>query len=331
MQMGKQDHRARILILARILYDRTDESHGLSAEELLSLLADQGFSLERKTLYKDIDCLNELGHDIVKEQVGKNVRYHIGNRQFETAELRLLIDAVHASHFLTPNKSKLLIRKLEAVSSRYEAKGLEKNVYIAGQRKAENKKIYYLVNDLHLAIRDDRQIEFQYGQWNPDKKLELKHHGAIYQVSPWTMLFDHENYYLIGYDNKVGAIRHYRVEKIVNLHIMDSNRVGREAFEAYDMAAFMNGTFGMFDGAPISVALRVTEAKVGIMIDRFGKQITLKNNHDGTYDFEVYVRMSDHFLGWIIALGDGVDIRGPQSVRKRMQEIGDGLIAKYKL
>ena len=324
------DNRIRILILSRILYDRTDEAHGLSTEELLSALAEQGFHLERKTLYKDIECLNKLGHDILKMRQGKKVLYHVGNRLFETAELRILIDAVNASHFLTPSKTRQLIRKLESISSRYEARDMDKNVIIAGQRKSDNKTIYYLVNDLHFAIRDDRQVRFQYTQWNTQKCLVKKYDGAIYHVSPWTMLFDHENYYLIGYDNKNSEIRHYRVDKIVNLEVVEEHRLGEESYKNYNIDSFMNGTFGMFAGSPVNVVIRVCEDKVGIMIDRFGKDIQLKQNKDDTYDFEVYVRMSDQFLGWIVALGEGVEIIGPESVRKKMQEIGALLLQKYK-
>ncbi|MBR0145570.1 MAG: WYL domain-containing protein [Eubacterium sp.] len=323
------DNRARLLLLASFLYEKSDENHGLSIDDIRIYLESVGIPVNRKTLYKDIQCLNELGHDIVMEKIGRSVYYHIGARRFELAELRLMIDAVQASHFLTEQKTKDLIRKLQSLASDYDSKGLENNVYISGQRKAINKSIFYLVNDLHQAIRDDHKVRFQYFQWDVNKKAELRHEGAFYDVSPWAMLFDHENYYMVGYDNRIGKMHHYRVDKIKNLSIVQEPREGKAYFDSYDMQAFTQSTFGMFHGNIEHVRIRASYDLAGVMIDRFGRKIEIKDNKDGTFDFEVDVRVSDQFLGWIIAVGENVRILSPESVIDRMKEIAKRLKIIY--
>ena len=323
------DSRARVLLLAKLLYEKTDESHGLTVDQIIEELQRQGMKSERKTLYKDIECLIQLGHDIVKYRRGREVLYHIGARQFEMAELRILIDSVQASHFLTPQKTKRLIKKLERVASVSDAKTLESSVYISGQRKATNESIYYSVNDLHLAIVSDCKVSFQYFQWDVKKKEKLRHEGKAYEVSPWAMLFDHENYYLVAYDSAVSQMRHYRVDKMKNLTILEERRSGKEEFEQYDMSTFTQSIFGMFNGDTEHIILRVSNDLAGVMIDRFGKEIEIKDEQDETFILETDVRVSDQFLGWIIAIGDGVEVLAPESVRDRLKSIGDRLRKQY--
>ena len=323
------DSRARVILLAKLLYEKTDESRGLTADQIIEELQKQGMKSERKTLYKDIECLIQLGHDIVRYRRGKEVLYHIGARQFEIAELRILIDSVQASHFLTAGKTKKLIKKLERVASVSDAKNLENNVYISGQRKAANESIYYSVNDLHTAIVNDCKVSFQYFQWDVNKKAKLRHDGKAYEVSPWAMLFDHENYYLVAYDSDVGQMKHYRVDKMKNLSVLEEQRSGKEVFDQYDMSTFTQSIFGMFNGQVEHVKLRVRNDLAGVMIDRFGKEIEIRDEHNETFIFETDVRVSDQFLGWVIAIGDGGEILSPESVRNQLRVIGNRLKKQY--
>jgi len=323
------DSRARLLILARILYEKTDETKGLTADQIIAELQKEKMKSERKTLYKDLDCLSSLGHDVLKNRNGREVYYHIGSRRFEMAELRLLIDAVQASHVLTTKKTKSLIKKLEYFVSDNDAKDFENVVYVTGQRKTTNESIYYLVNDLHVAIKDDCKVAFQYYQWDINKQLRLRHDGKRYDVSPWAMLFDYENYYLLAFDEEKREMRHYRVDKMKNLIILGEKRKGREVFDSYDMGTFTQSIFGMYDAEVEHVLIRASNDLVGVMIDRFGKDIIIHDQEDGTFTFEMDIRVSDHFLGWIIAVGDKVEILKPESLRGRIARIGEGLKNKY--
>ncbi len=324
------DNRAKLLLIARILYEQTEEGHGLSGEEIISCLSEYGIKEERKTLYKDIDCLRKLGHDIIAFRNGRNTLYHIGERHFELSELRLLIDAVLASHSITGKKTQELIRKLEYFAGKTDAESLNRDICISNQRKAENNTIYYSVNDLHLAIRDDEQITFRYLQWTTEKKAVPKYNNKTYEVSPWALIFDHEYYYLIGYDQQKQEMRHYRIDKMKNLTRVKKPRLGRADFMKYDMESFSQSTFNMFDGPLTGVTLRAKDSLVGVMIDRFGKDIPIHENGDGTFDFTVDIRLSDPFLGWLVGIGKGVEITKPAEVREKMRELLEGIGKMYR-
>ena len=323
------NQKLKMLYLVKILSEETDEAHGLSLQEIAARLETYGVNADRKTLYRDFDELEKYGLDIVSEQAGRNVLYHLVSRDFELPELKLLVDAVQSSKFITEKKSRLLIKKLESLASVYEARYLHRQVLISGRIKAINESIYYNVDMLHDAINADKQIRFQYFQWNVNKKQELRRNGEWYQTSPWCLIWDDENYYLVAFDAKDQKIKHFRVDKIIRLSITDLPREGKQEFKEFDAAKYTRSVFGMYGGEPMRVTLEGRNDMVGTLIDRFGKDISIIPHGDDHFSATVDVMASRHFLGWIIALGDGIRITGPAELVEQMREETRRLTAQY--
>ena len=256
--------------------------------------------------------------------------YHIGNRQFELAELKLLVDSVQSAKFITAKKSNELIKKIEGLASKYEASQLHRQVFVAGRVKTMNESIYYNVDRIHTAIAENSRITFQYFQWNVDKKMELRHDGALYEVSPWSLSWDDENYYLIAYDSNEGIIKHFRVDKMLYIKSNGKGREGRQAFKSFDMAAYARKMFGMYGGKEEWVRIECDNSFAGVMIDRFGKDVSMIRLDDKRFIVNVEVAVSSQFLAWIIGLGEGVTLAGPQNVVEMMNAEIDRLIKQYK-
>ncbi len=318
---GNYIQKLKLLYLLKIMFENTDDEHGLKSADIIRCLSEVGIKIERKTLYSDIALLKEFGIDIYQEQKGRQILYHIGNRDFELPELKLLVDLVQSSRFITKKKSQSLINKIEKLASKYEAERLQRQVFVSGRVKSENERIYYNVDLIHTAINSDKSIYFQYFQWNINKEKELRHNGKIYDVSPWALSWDNEKYYLVGYDEDLKAIRHYRVDKILNLKISDKQRMGKSEFSVFDIAKYTKRIFGMFDGEERKVKLRVKNSFVGVIIDRFGTDIVIDKINDEYFETEVEVAVSEQFLGWILALGDNVKIVGSKEVVKNMKDM----------
>ena len=265
----------KMLYLVKIFSEETDDDHYLTMPEIIKKLADYGVNADRKTIYQDIAELKDFGFDILTEQDGRNYYYYLGSRDFELAELKLLVDAVQSSRFITDKKSKELIGKLEGLVSDHQGKQLHRQVIIAGRVKTVNENIYYSVDTIHQAIGDDRQIRFHYSDWNLEKKLEPRYEGMWYQLSPWALMWDDEKYYLVGYDAKHDTIIHYRVDKMTDIGLLEDKREGKEAFREFNIAHYTNTLFGMYAGDETRVTLEGANYMVGVVIDRFGKDIMI--------------------------------------------------------
>ena len=318
--MAGNNQKLKLLYLIKIFTEDTDDQHALTLPQIAEKLDAYGVSAERKTLYQDFELLRDFGFDIIGQQARRNFYYHMGNRRFELPELKLLVDSVQSAKFITDKKSNALIKKLEGMVSKYEARKLQRQVIISGRIKAMNESIYYNVDKLHEAIGTDRQIRFKYFRWNIKKEMELRKDGAWYQVSPWALMWDDENYYLVGYDAEDGKIKHYRVDKMWRISVADRKREGKEQFRAFNMPRYTKSLFGMFGGEEVKVSLEAENGMVGILLDRFGKDIPVKPVDADHFRTSVVVAVSSQFLGWIMALGDGVKIIGPDKVVARMKE-----------
>ena len=318
--MAGNNQKLKLLYLIKIFIEDTDDQHALTLPQIVEKLDAYGVSAERKTLYQDFELLRDFGFDIIGQQARRNFYYHMGNRRFELPELKLLVDSVQSAKFITDKKSNVLIKKLEGMVSKYEARKLQRQVIISGRIKAMNESIYYNVDKLHEAIGTDRQIRFKYFRWNIKKEMELRKDGAWYQVSPWALMWDDENYYLVGYDAEDGKIKHYRVDKMWRISVADRKREGKEQFKAFNMPRYTKSLFGMFGGEEVKVTLEAENGMVGILLDRFGKDIPVKPVDADHFRTSVVVAVSSQFLGWIMALGDGVKIIGPDKVVARMKE-----------
>lgn len=319
----------KMLYLLKILSEETDEQHMLGAAGILDRLISYGIKAERKALYDDIEQLRRFGYDIVYVKSRTNGGYYLGNREFELPELKLLVDAVQASRFMTAKKSRELIGKLERFASKEEARQLQRQVFVAGRIKTEQENIYYNVDAIHRALQEQVQIAFLYMEWGLDGRLHPKNDGRLYRISPWALLWSDENYYMIGFDGEAEMIKHYRVDKMQHIDMLDIKRRGEEAFADFDLAAYANRTFGMYGGQAVEVRLVFQNYLAGVVMDRFGRETRMRPVDEKHFRVRVQVAVSGQFFGWLTGLGNGVRLEGPDWVVEAYREHLQKIIAGY--
>ncbi len=313
------NQKRRLLYLMQILLEQTDENHFLNLSQLMGLLAQHGIDAERKSLYDDMEQLRQFGIDVEFVR-GKSGGYHVPNRRFQLAELKLLVDSVQASKFITYKKSMELIKKLESLTSVHQARQLQRQVFVAGRVKAMNESVYYNVDQIHTAIGQNRQIGFRYFEYTVEKKRRYRHGGAQYRISPFALAWDDENYYMLGFDAQAGFLKHYRVDKMAEIQLLDAPREGNEQFQKLDMADYSRKVFSMFGGEEELVRLRFKDHLIGVVMDRFGKDVTIFRKEGGYFEIYTRVVLSSQFYGWIFALGDGARILSPETAVRGMME-----------
>lgn len=244
----------------------------------------------------------DFGYDIVHVKNKAGSGYYMGSREFELPELKLLVDVVQASRFITQRKSRELIQKLEQFVSAKEATQLQRQVYVAGRVKTENESIYYNVDFIHRAIQENRQISFHVYGMDAGSEAGPRKGGERYVISPWALSWNDENYYLIGYDAAADQLKHYRVDKMGSIQLTALEREGGSAFKSFDIAAYTNKTFGMYGGKEETVSLEFADRLIGVVIDRFGKETDIRRLREGTFRIRVKVAVSGQFFGWLTAL-----------------------------
>jgi len=325
------NQKLKLSYLTRIMLQKTDEEHGLTMAQIIEELGRYDVTAERKSIYEDFaDMTDKLGIEIIKEKVGKETYYHVAGREFEVAEVKLLVDAIQSSKFITEKKSNELIKKVKGLLSHHQAAQLQRQVYVHGRIKTMNESIYYNVDALHAAIAGNNRISFQYCGWFTNKKLVPLHDGSLFVVSPWALTWDDEYYYLVAYDHLDEKIKHYRVDKMVKIKILPELRGGKELFEHFDMAAYSKENFGMYHGEVKKVRISFPDYMVGVFIDRFGKDIPIHPAGDRRSETAVNVAVSKQFFGWIASLGRWVWIAGPEEVVGEMREFAQKLLAVYE-
>ena len=320
------NQKLKILHLCRLLMQRTDEDHKMNMETILAALARDGIEAERKSIYSDIAALQDFGLDIMLQR-GPGGGYYMASRDFELAELKLLVDAIACSRFITERKSNELIKKIESLTSEQQANTLQRQVYVSDRVKTMNESIYYNIDTLHSAISSGVQITFRYFEWAVDfsaaRRIQKRYRkeGARYRVSPWALTWDDENYYLIAYDHASRSIRHYRVDKMERIELCPDRREGQELFrDRFNLAAYSRKLFGMFSGEEKTVRLVCENRFIGVILDRFGKDVTIMPAEDGHFSVSVTVAVSPQFYSWVFGLGGGVRIDSPAEVRQDFQQ-----------
>ena len=306
--------------LMKIMQEKTDDEHSLTMPQIMEELERYDVTAERKSIYADFqDMTDKFGVEIIKEQIGRETYYHVGTREFELAEVKLLIDAIQSSKFITQTKSRELITKIKSFVSEHQAKQLQRQVYINDRVKTMNESVYYNVDDIHTAINQDKKIRFKYYKWDINKKLVPRHNGDWFVVSPWALTWDDENYYLVAFDDLDHRIKHYRVDKMMRISIEKEKRDGKEAFKNFDMAEYSKATFGMYQGQKTKVKIRLANYMCGVFIDRFGKDITFRPVDNEHSELHVDVNVSPQFFGWIFSLGKDVKVVGPEEVVEELR------------
>lgn len=311
------NQKLKLLYLARYLWKTSDETHPLSVADMIACLERNGISAERKSIYSDIEALRTFGMDIVRSRTAQGTGYFVGSREFELAELRILIDSAHASRFITESKSRRLITKLASLASAAEARELTAQAYARNPVKAPNETIYYNVSDIHSAISQNRQIGFKYLEYTLSGGLAFKKGGGEYIISPFALLCDDDNYYVVGYDSPAGKIKHFRVDKMSSVRLLEDRWEGLEKFKSLDLGAYSRKMFSMFDGEKRSVTFEFDNSLIGVAYDRFGKDI-MPVPRGGRFRFTAEVAVSPQFFGWLFGLGELVRIISPDDVREKM-------------
>lgn len=324
------NQKLKLIYLLKILSEKTDENHCMSAQALIEELARFDITAERKSIYDDINCLIQFGYDIVNVKARCGGGYYLASREFELPELKLLVDAVQSSRFITQKKSRELIAKIEKLAGPYEAKKLQRQVLVAGRIKTENESIYYNVDEIHKAIQENMPITFVYLEWNLKKELSPRKDGLLYQVSPFALTWKDENYYLIAYDDKEEKIKHFRVDKMSRIACVEGAvRSGMSAFEKLDIAEYTNKTFGMFGGKAQMITLSLPASMIGIMLDRFGKEISVRRIEEDRVTVRIKAAVSGQFYGWLTGLGSKVTIVSPEDVQKEYTAYLQEILKEY--
>ncbi|MEA4993285.1 MAG: WYL domain-containing protein [Oscillibacter sp.] len=304
----------KILYLAKLFLEQTDETHALSIPELIDRLSLCGVMAERKSLYADVEALRQFGFDILTVRT-KTTGYYLASRTFDLPEVKILVDLVQSSKFITGKKSTELIHKLEHLTSTHEAQLLQRQVYLPGRIKSMNESIYYSVDAIHRAIAQNCQISFAYFSYTLTKERSYRRSGQPYQISPWALTWDDENYYLIGYESEAGILKHFRVDKMARLSLTDKKRDGADLFRSKDMGIYSKKLFSMFGGEEEIVKLQFPNTLVGVVLDRFGKDTVLTAVDDEHFQISERIIVSTQFFGWLAGLDHKATIIAPESVQ----------------
>ena len=324
------NQKLKIVYLIKIFMEKTDDEHSITMSDIISELNSYGITAERKSLYNDIESLRQYGYDIIGEQHNRTYYYYLAGRQFELAELKLLVDTVQSAKFITEKKSNELIKKVEGLTSKYGASKLQHQVYVSGRVKTNNEKIYYNVDYIHTAIDRNSMISFQYFQWNVKKEKVLKKDGKPYEVSPWALSWDDENYYMLGFDAQAGFLKHYRVDKMAGVTVLDEPRRGKEQFADLDLPAYLKKHFQMFGGPEYRVTLRCTSDLESAMRERFGASPIFVPEGKEHFHFDVPVCVSDQFYGWVCGFGGKIEVVSPAEVRDGLRALNERLVKMHQ-
>lgn len=327
--MGKSYHQKLKILYIKELLEASDEEHLLTMQQILDDLQARGIQAERKSVYDDIGALTDYGMQIEKV-AGRGGGYYLKERSFTLPELKLLVDAVQASKFITQKKSRELIKKLERLAGEKDAKQLNRQVVVSKRNKAGNENIYHNVDQIYNAIAQNAEIRFQYFEWTVSKTMKLRKNGEPYRVSPWYLNWDDENYYLIAYDDEAGIVKHFRVDKMLDIRPLPEKRKGRKVLEELDLAEYTRRTFGMFTGAEELVTLDCDNSLIGVVIDRFGTDIAVRPLTDEQFRARTNVAVSPHFFGWLSGFGGRILLHSPEHVKQEYEQYLSGIIEKYK-
>ena len=308
------------LYIMKYLLQNTDEDHPVTVNQIISFLDSQGISAERKSIYSDIEALQYFGLDIVQAGSGRSCGYYVAHRNFELPELKLLVDSVQSSKFITHKKTATLIKKIETLASIHEAQLLNRQVFVKNRIKTMNESIYYNVDEIHNGILKNKKIRFLYFEYNVQKERQYRKNGEYYVVSPFALTWDDENYYMVAYDSDAAMIKHYRVDKMEKISIMEEDRDGLDAYQALDMAIYARKTFGMFTGTEEHVVLRFENHLVGAVLDRLGRDVFIVPDGPDHFTVRTDVIVSPQFFAWVTGFGTSAQVIGPGHVVEAMKD-----------
>ena len=335
-----EGQKLKLFALKEILENETDDSHGITMARILELLSMRGIKAERKSIYDDLRTLRESDIlDLVGPQ-GQNRTYSVGERVFQLSELKMMIDALQSSKFLSEKTTRDLIKKLESFCSKYEAKELHRQVVLANRVKniSSSSVLFRTIDAIHRAITANAQVSFQYFDYDLKKQKHYMKKGERYVVSPWAMIYTDDNYYLLAYTD--GKFKHFRVDRmdkaeamiteIAEVEVASLAREGAEEFAKKDMSAYTKYTFSMFGGETVPVTMVFQNRMMGAVMDRFGRDVVAMKEDERHFRVTVSVAVSNQFYGWVFGLGKAVRIIGPECVKEGMKKALADIAARYE-
>lgn len=301
--------------------ENTDEQHHLKMSEILEKLNNVGIKAERKSIYSDMELFRQFGVDVICQKTD-TFGYYIGERDFELAELKLLADSVQSSKFITKKKSNALIEKIEGLTNKYCAKELQRQVYVYDRVKTLNETIYYNVDTLHNSITENMKIAFKYYEYGIDKKKKLRNNGQDYIVSPYSLSFSEDNYYLIAHYPKYEKLTHFRVDRMTGIRILEERNTDIKTVtnESFNLGEYMKKTFDMYGGETEMVQIECENKLINVVIDKFGEEVSIRKSDDEHFIVTSNVNISPTFYSWVFTFGDKMKIISPIDVIHKFQE-----------
>lgn len=316
----KSNQKAKLLVLYQLLLRKGDEDHPITTPALIEALEGEGISAERKSIYTDMETLRELGLD-VQLRKGREGGWFVGEREFELPELKLLVDAVQSSRFISRKKSESLIGKLSGLTSEHQARQLRRQVYVDRRVKTDNEGVYYAIDQLHTAIAGRRLVSFRYFDYNARREKVLRRGGELYRVTPFGLIWSDENYYMVGWEQGGSEMRHYRVDRMSGLAVCAETGDTPRGYEKFDLAEYGQKHFHMFSGKEAKVRLRCASRFVNVMLDRFGQEAMLIPDGEDHFVLTVEAVVSPQFYGWLFGLGHEVELTAPSWAVKEYREM----------
>ena len=315
----------RLLMLIKLLQEHTDEDHPVSTRDIMAYYKENGMSSDRKTLDADIKLLQEQGFDLIKIKSSPN-KYYIASREFELPELKLLIDAVQSSRFITEKKSRELSKTLAGLARAEQAQELDRHTGVNGRAKSTNEQQLYTVDTITKAINEKKKIRYQYQEYDGRKRKVLRNNGEEYVLSPYMLYWNEDFYYVVGYSDKRETITAFRVDRIVNIEMIDTKAVKRP--KGFKVSNYSDSIFGMYSGPESEVELECRNNLMKYIIDRFGEKIKVHPTENGTFLTTVTVQLSPVFYGWVFQFGGGIKITNPKFVKMNYEELLNKAIGK---
>lgn len=319
------NQKLKMLIIKDFLLRRSDQDHPVTVQQIIDELAHFDIKAERKSIYDDIDALRIYGMDIIRS----GGKYYVGERNFQIPELKLLVDSIQSSKFITQRKTMSLIRKIEELGSVYDAQQLERQVFVRNRVKSMNESVYYNVDRISDAINQDRAIRFRYFDYTVKKERRFRRDGGWYKVSPFALMWDDENYYMLAWEAESATLRHYRVDKMLDITALKQSREGKDAFAKVDMSSYSKKIFSMFTGDTKTVKLRFADSLAGAVFDRFGAEVMLVPDGEEHFTVTLEVEVSPRFYAWLFGFGSYAEILEPASVREGAAEMARDLADLY--
>ena len=332
---SENSRKIKLLKLWELLKRETDENHPMDTVEIIEKLSRDGIEVDRKILYNDIEVLNSYGFEILKER-GKRNRYYVVDRSFDLPEIRIMMDAVEASAFITEKKTYELTNKISALAGSKRAEVLKESVLHFSKVKSLNESVFYSVNTIAEALDSGKKIIFNYYTLDVHKEKSYRTERndptkiKQYKVNPVATVFDNGQYYLVCYDDKHKGLANYRIDRMERVRITDEDIRENKEIERIDLSKRNKQMFGMFGGDVHTVTIEADKSLLDVIFDKFGHRIELFETKDGKISCKAEVQTGPMFIAWCCSFGDRLRVVSPPSVVSSVREHLKKVLSQYE-